>query len=31
LRHHRPDLVVLDLRLPDIDGLALIGKIRGAS
>ncbi|HTR88387.1 MAG TPA: response regulator [Reyranella sp.] len=28
LRHHRPDLVLLDLGLPDIDGLALIGDIR---
>ena len=28
LRHHRPDLVLLDLGLPDIDGLALIAPIR---
>ena len=31
LRHHRPDLVLLDLGLPDIDGQALIGRIRALS
>jgi two-component system, OmpR family, KDP operon response regulator KdpE len=31
LRHYRPDLVVLDLGLSDIDGLALIAKIRSTS
>jgi len=28
MRHHRPDLVLLDLGLPDIDGQALIAKMR---
>ncbi|MBV8392078.1 MAG: response regulator transcription factor [Alphaproteobacteria bacterium] len=29
LRHYRPDVILLDLGLPDMDGLALIGQIRG--
>ncbi len=28
LRHHRPDLVLLDLGLPDVEGLQLIADIR---
>ena len=31
LRHHRPDLLLLDLGLPDIDGLALIERVRQLS
>lgn len=31
VRHHRPDLVLLDLGLPDRDGLALIPEIRALS
>jgi two-component system KDP operon response regulator KdpE len=31
VRHHRPDLVLLDLGLPDIDGLELIGHFRRES
>lgn len=30
-RHHRPDLVVVDLGLPDRDGMTLIREIRGFS
>ena len=28
MRHHRPDLMLLDLGLPDVDGLELIGRLR---
>jgi two-component system, OmpR family, KDP operon response regulator KdpE len=30
-RHHRPDLIIVDLGLPDRDGLSLIREIRPAS
>jgi two-component system nitrate/nitrite response regulator NarL len=30
LREHQPDLLVLDLRMPSIDGLALLRKLRAA-
>ena len=30
LEEHRPDLLVLDLRMPSIDGLALLRKLRAA-
>jgi PAS domain S-box-containing protein len=28
-RAHRPDLIMLDIHLPDIDGYALLGQLRG--
>ena len=28
-RERRPDLVLMDIQLPDIDGIAALGKIRG--
>jgi two-component system KDP operon response regulator KdpE len=31
LRHHKPDLILLDLGLPDVDGLALIETVRKQS
>ena len=31
MRHHRPDLVLLDLGLPDRDGMELIDEIQGLS
>jgi two-component system KDP operon response regulator KdpE len=31
LRHEKPDLVILDLGLPDMDGLEVIRRIRGQS
>jgi two-component system, OmpR family, KDP operon response regulator KdpE len=30
-RHHRPDMIIVDLGLPDRDGLSLIRDIRGVS
>jgi two-component system KDP operon response regulator KdpE len=31
LRHEKPDLIILDLGLPDLDGLEVIRRIRGQS